>query len=165
MADLDLAPDVNDGPETSDAIASLAAKLQQLLILFNHIGNIRITAKLSPPDWVELIRATACQTNIFVKISALVESAPRDSKKAPGNLVLYKKYINMSGMISEMNRLFTAAIGRSVNSPLMMKRYNEFSCNTHKKKGDDTLGNSARSMPNWHTSGVSEKGDTKAVLA
>jgi predicted TIM-barrel fold metal-dependent hydrolase len=71
LADLDLAPDVNDGPETSEAIASLAAKLQQLLILFNHIGNIRITAQLSPPDWVAGIRATACQTNIFIKISAL----------------------------------------------------------------------------------------------
>ena len=34
-----------------------------------------------------------------------------------------------------------------------------------KIKGDDTLGNSTRSMPNWHTSGLSEKGDTKAVLA
>ena len=38
-----------------------------------------------------------------------------------------------------MNRLFTAAIGRSVNSPLMMKRYNEFLCNTHKKKGEGAL--------------------------
>ena len=125
LADLDLAPDVNDGPETSDAIASLAAKLQQLLILFNHIGNIRITAKLSPPDWVELIRATACQTNIFVKISAVVESAPRDGKKASEDLAFYKNHINLSGLISEMNRLFTTAIGRSVNSPLMMKPYNE----------------------------------------
>ena len=132
MADLDLAPDVNDGAETSEAIASLAAKLQQLLILFNHIGNIRITAQLSPPDSVAGIRATACQTNIFVKISALVESAPRDCKKAPEDLAFYKIHINLSGLIPEMNRLFTAAIGRSVNSPLMMKRYNEFLCNTHK---------------------------------
>lgn len=30
-----------------------------------------------------------------------------------------------------------------------------------KIKGDAPFGNSARSMPNWHTSGVSEKGDTK----
>jgi predicted TIM-barrel fold metal-dependent hydrolase len=90
LADLDLAQDVNDGPETSKAIASLGAKLQQLRILLNHIGNIRITAKLSPPDWVELIRATTCQTNIFVKISALVESAPRDGKKAPEYLAFYK---------------------------------------------------------------------------
>ena len=125
MADLDLAQDVNDGPETSKAIASLAAKLQQLLILFNHIGNIRITAQSSPPDWVAGIRATACQTNIFVKISALVESASRDGKKASEDLAFYKNHINLSGMIPEMNRLFTAAIGRSVNSPLMMKPYNE----------------------------------------
>ena len=125
MADLDLAPDVNDGPETSEAIASLAAKLQQLRILFNHIGNIRITAQSSPPDWVAGIRATACQTNIFVKISALVESAPRDGKKASEDLAFYKNHINLSEMISEMSRLFATAIGMSVNSPLMMKRYNK----------------------------------------
>ena len=71
----------------------------------------------------------------------------------------------LSGLISEMNRSYKAAIGRSVNSPLMMKRYNEFSCNTHKKKGDDTLANSARSMPNWHTSGLSEKGRYKSSLS
>ena len=34
-----------------------------------------------------------------------------------------------------------------------------------KIKGDAPFGNSARSMPNWHTSGLSEKGDPKAVLA
>ena len=73
----------------------------------------------------------------------------------------------LSGLISEMNRSYKAAIGRSVNSPLMMKRYNEFSCNTHKKKGDDTLANSARSMPNWYTSGVSELGgcDARGIIA
>ena len=42
-------------------------------------------------------------------------------------------------MIPEINGSFTAAIGRSVNSPLMMKPYNEFSCDKHKKKGDGAL--------------------------
>ena len=33
-----------------------------------------------------------------------------------------------------------------------------------KIKGDDTLGNSARSMPNWHTSGLIEQRGYKTIL-
>jgi predicted TIM-barrel fold metal-dependent hydrolase len=95
MVDLDLALDVNGGPETPAAIAGLAAKVPNLRIVLNHIGNVRITPETPPRDWAEGIRAAASHANVFVKISALVESASRDCKKAPKDLAFYKPYIDI----------------------------------------------------------------------
>ena len=95
MVDLDLALDVNGGPETPAAIAGLAAKVPNLRIVLNHIGNVRITPETPLRDWAEGIRAAASHGNVFVKISALVESASRDGKKAPKDLAFYKPYIDV----------------------------------------------------------------------
>ena len=95
MVDLDLALDVNGGPETPAAIAGLAAKVPNLRIVLNHIGNVRITPETPLRDWAEGIRAAASHANVFVKISALVESASRDGKKAPKDLAFYKPYIDV----------------------------------------------------------------------
>ena len=95
MVDLDLALDVNGGPETPAAIAGLAAIVPNLRIVLNHIGNVRITPETPPRDWAEGIRAAASHANVFVKISALVESASRDGKKAPKDLAFYKPYIDV----------------------------------------------------------------------
>lgn len=95
MADLDLALDVNGGPETPAVIASLAVKMPKLRIVLNHIGNVRITAQPPPRDWTEGIRAAASHPQVFVKISALVEAASRDGKKAPTELAFYRPYLDV----------------------------------------------------------------------
>lgn len=95
MVDLDLALDVNGGPETPGAIASLASKTPNLRIILNHIGNVRISSESPPREWAEGIRAAAAHANVFVKISALVESASRDGKKAPVDLAFYRPYIDV----------------------------------------------------------------------
>lgn len=95
LADHDLALDVNGGPETPGIIAKLAQQLPTLRIVLNHIGNVRITSDAPPREWQEGIRAAAGHSNAFCKISALVEGAARDGKKAPGDLAFYKPYIDV----------------------------------------------------------------------
>jgi predicted TIM-barrel fold metal-dependent hydrolase len=56
---------------------------------------VRISSEPPPREWAEGIRAAAAHANVFVKISALVESASRDGKKAPKDLAFYKPYIDV----------------------------------------------------------------------
>jgi L-fuconolactonase len=95
LADLDLALDVNGGPETPAMIAKLAGQLPKLRVVLNHIGNVRITSDAPPRDWQEGIRLAAEHPNVFCKISALVEGAGRDGKKPPGNLAFYQPYVDI----------------------------------------------------------------------
>lgn len=95
MIDLDLSLDVNGGPDTPAIVAKLAEKLPSLRIVQNHIGNVRITADAPPADWKAGIEAAAKNTNVFCKISALVEGASRDGQKAPKEMSFYKPYIDV----------------------------------------------------------------------
>ncbi len=95
LADHDLELDVNGGPETPTMIAKLAVLLPSLRIVLNHIGNVHVTADKPPGDWQTSIQTAAKHSNVFAKISALVEGAARDGKSAPGDLAFYKPYIDV----------------------------------------------------------------------
>ena len=86
---------MNGGPDTPATIAKLAALLPSLRIVLNHIGNVHVTADKPPGDWQTGIQTAAKYSNVFAKISALVEGAARDGKSAPGDLAFYKPYIDV----------------------------------------------------------------------
>lgn len=95
LADHDLELDVNGGPDTATTLAQLAGLLPSLRIVLNHIGNVRITSEKPPLDWETGIQSAAKHTNVFAKISALVEGAARDGKSTPSDLAFYKPYIDV----------------------------------------------------------------------
>ncbi|MFO0820979.1 MAG: amidohydrolase family protein [Pirellulales bacterium] len=95
LAELNLALDVNGGPNTPAAIARLAPQIPDLRIVLNHIGNVRITRDPPPADWKTGIEAAAAHPNVFCKISALVEGAARDGNKAPKDTAFYRPYIDV----------------------------------------------------------------------
>ena len=95
LADHDLELDVNGGPDTPVTIAKLASLLPSLRIVLNHIGNVRITFDKPPGEWQAGIQAAAKHSNVFCKISALVEGAARDGATAPVDLAFYKPYIDV----------------------------------------------------------------------
>ena len=95
LADHDLELDVNGGPDTPTMIAKLAVLLPSLRIVLNHIGNVHVTSDKPPGDWQTGIQTAAKHSNVFAKISALVEGAARDGKSAPGDLAFYKPYIDV----------------------------------------------------------------------
>lgn len=96
LAEYDLVLDVNGGPDTPALVAKLAAKLPELRIIQNHIGNVKITKDAPPADWVAGIRAAAEQKNVWCKISALVEGANRDKGIPPSHDVeFYRPYIDV----------------------------------------------------------------------
>lgn len=96
LAEHDLVLDVNGGPDTPGIVAKLAAKLPELRVIQNHIGNVKITKDAPPADWAAGIRAAAEQKNVFCKISALVEGANRDKTIPPSHDVeFYRPYIDV----------------------------------------------------------------------
>ena len=95
MADLDLALDVN-GAESPNEGARLAAKLPSLRIVLNHLGSVALTESAPPATWQDGIRAAAAQSNVFCKISALVDFAAHyTGKPAPHELDFYRPYIDV----------------------------------------------------------------------
>jgi len=95
LAEQDLALDVNGGPETPELLSRLAQALPQLRIVLNHLGNPAITREPPPASWVSGIRAAATCSNVFCKVSALVEGAARDGGGAPEELDFYRPYLDV----------------------------------------------------------------------
>ena len=95
LSDHDLELDVNGGAATPAVIARLAPRMPALRIVLNHIGNVRITSDEPPREWREGIRVAAAHSNVFCKISALVEGAARDGRQAPDDLAFYKPTIDV----------------------------------------------------------------------
>lgn len=80
-ADLEL--DINGGPELLPLVDRLSTKVPELRIVINHLANVKIDGPNLEPDWVSGMKACAAHRNVYLKISALVESAARDGKAAP----------------------------------------------------------------------------------
>lgn len=88
LADRGLALDVNHGPAFAAATAAAAA-IPALRIVVDHMGGGRITGGKPAADWVEQAEAAADRPNLFLKVSALIESAfnsqqqPADGSERP----------------------------------------------------------------------------------
>lgn len=95
LADLDLALDVNGGPETPGLLPDLARKLPSLRIVLNHIGNVEISGNAPSAEWATGIRAAAGVPNVWCKVSALVEGAARKGGKAPLDTAFYRPYLDI----------------------------------------------------------------------
>ncbi len=92
MIDLNLALDVNGGPDMPADVAILASKLPKLRIVINHAANLRIDGKTPPVKWREGMEAAAKQPNVFCKVSALVEQTGQ--KQAPRDVKYYRPVLD-----------------------------------------------------------------------
>jgi predicted TIM-barrel fold metal-dependent hydrolase len=89
LADADLALDLNGGPELPHDVARLAGKLPKLRIVINHCANLPIDGREPPADWLAGMQAAAAQERVWCKVSALVEGASPDGKRAPTDAEYY----------------------------------------------------------------------------
>ena len=111
MIDLNLALDVNGGPEMPADVATLASKLPKLRIVINHAANLRIDGKTPPVKWREGMEAAAKHPNVFCKISALVEQTGQ--KQAPRDVKYYRPVLDKLWELFERTGSSSAATGRS----------------------------------------------------
>jgi predicted TIM-barrel fold metal-dependent hydrolase len=76
-------------------VDSLAKRVPDLTIVLNHIGNVAITSQAPPEAWKVAMRAAGKHPNVYCKISALVEGAAKDGKKAPSELEFYRPTLDV----------------------------------------------------------------------
>ncbi|MEY2725151.1 MAG: hypothetical protein RLZZ458_1018 [Planctomycetota bacterium] len=95
LAKHDLVLDVNGGPETPGLIGAAAGRVPELRWILNHIGNVRITRDAPPEDWRTGIASAARHSNVYCKVSALVEGAARDGVLAPDDPAFYRPYTDV----------------------------------------------------------------------
>ena len=95
LAGHDLSIDINGG-KVFAAAAAAAVQFPSLRIIVNHMGNTPISDKGPLPEWRDAIALAAKQPNVFMKVSALAESAAHTMKlqKAPLDPAFYVPWLD-----------------------------------------------------------------------
>lgn len=90
LADLGLALDVLTAPDKLSEVAQLAATIPLLRIIVDHCANVRVAGGEPPASWQAGLRACAPHSNVFMKVSGLVEGTGRSDGTAPKEAVFYR---------------------------------------------------------------------------
>ena len=94
LIDADLELDVNGGPEMLQIVDRLADQLPDLRIVINHLSNVKIDGKEPPATWQAGLKACAAHPKVFLKVSALIESARTPQRPAPSDTSFYRPILN-----------------------------------------------------------------------
>lgn len=89
LRDADLALDVLGGPPILRPVEELATAVRGLRIIVDHVANVRIDGKLPPLSWREGMRAVGQHSNVYCKVSGLVEGTGRRDGSAPEEVEFY----------------------------------------------------------------------------
>jgi L-fuconolactonase len=94
LAEHDLSLDVNAGTPALPVIARVASEVPALRIVINHVANVRIDGKAPPDDWLRGMREAAARSNVYCKVSGLVEGSGRNDGTAPLGLAFYRPVLD-----------------------------------------------------------------------
>jgi predicted TIM-barrel fold metal-dependent hydrolase len=83
VLDADLELDINGGPELLPLVDQVSTRLPDLRIVINHLANVKIDGPNLNQEWLSGMQTAARHPHVFLKVSALVESASRDGRQAP----------------------------------------------------------------------------------
>lgn len=95
FVEYELTVDVNHGAMPLVAINRLAARIPDLHVVIDHMGGTRMVGRDPNKDWVEQIRLVARHKNVFMKVSALGESATSGFENAPTDAAYYKPWLDI----------------------------------------------------------------------
>ncbi len=87
LAERDLQLDLLLRPEDLSVVAAVAAEAPALRIVLDHLAGVRIDGGAPNAAWLEGLRAVGERENVYMKVSALVESS--DDTPAPDDLGYY----------------------------------------------------------------------------
>ena len=93
LADLDLELDLNGPSNALPAAAKLAAGVPDLRIVINHLGGAGDPKSLKP-DWKQNISDIAKHSNVFMKVSAIVEQVKGEPGQSPRDTDYYRPILD-----------------------------------------------------------------------
>jgi L-fuconolactonase len=94
LAGHDLSLDVNGNVSSLPAVATVAGAVPRLRIVVDHVANVAIDGKAPPADWLRGMDAASRQSNIFCKVSGLVEGTGRHGSSAPSDVEFYRPVLD-----------------------------------------------------------------------
>ncbi len=89
-----LSLDVNGDVSSLPAVAAVAGAVPQLRIVINHVANVRLDGGPPPSAWLSGMDVAAKRTNVFCKVSGLVEGTGRRDGKAPPDAAFYRPVLD-----------------------------------------------------------------------
>lgn len=90
LADRDLSLDVVGGRDLLDVLPGLARAVPTLRIVIDHLAGVKIDGKQPDTDWVRAMQQAAGHSNVFCKVSGLVEGSGQRGGKAPRQSDFYR---------------------------------------------------------------------------
>lgn len=94
LADHDLSLDLVGGMEILAFADRLATELTSLRIVINHLAGVRIDGKAPPADWLEKMGTLVLRSNVYFKVSGLVEGTGRSDGTAPRDVEFYRPVLD-----------------------------------------------------------------------
>jgi len=106
LAGHDLSIDLNGG-KVFAAAAAAASQCPSLRIIVNHMGGASVSDKGPLPEWRDAIALAAKHPNVFMKVSALAESAAHTMRlpKAPLDPAFYEPWLDAAWAVFGEKRL------------------------------------------------------------
>lgn len=105
LADADLELDINGGPELLPLVDQVAMLHPEMRIVINHLANVKIDGPHLNQEWLEGMQTAARHPRVYLKVSALVESAARDGRKVPQDSEYYAPILESVWKIFGEDRL------------------------------------------------------------
>jgi L-fuconolactonase len=89
LADHGLSLDLLGGKESLLFADQLAKQIPNLRIVLDHLAGVVVDGKAPPADWLMQMNALAKRSNVFFKVSGLVEGTGKTEGSAPRDVTFY----------------------------------------------------------------------------
>ena len=109
LADYDLSLDLVGGGEILPFADRLSKDLPGLRIIVDHLAGLVVDGKAPPADWAKQMGELARRSNIFCKVSGLVEGTGKGDGSAPRDTEFYRPVLDaMRGMFGPQRLIYAS---------------------------------------------------------
>lgn len=109
LVDHNLSLDLVGGGEILPYADRLAKEVPSLRIIIDHLAGLVVDGKPPPADWVQQMKALAQWSNVYCKLSGLVEGTGRSDGSAPGDVAFYQPVLDVMQEMFGPERLIYAS--------------------------------------------------------
>jgi L-fuconolactonase len=101
MSDLKLLPksglslDIVGSPPMLADVSRLAREIPTLPLVIDHLAGVKIDGRAPDPEWQHGMRQAAKSTNVYCKVSGLVEGTGRSDGAAPRDVAFYRPALDV----------------------------------------------------------------------